>query len=106
LPRPGWNTNHSYGTRFKRHTFSANIASLESTLSDESIPFENFSSLLAENALFHSNMDGTSNSINHYAFAVASDDSLHYGQMRKAPDREKFEQDMKREVADLLAINQ
>jgi hypothetical protein len=103
VPRPEWNENHPYATRFKRRTMLANTAVLESTLSDETIPFADFSALLAEHALLQNNTDGTPNSVHHYAFAAANDDSLHYGQMRKAPDRENFEQDMQREVADLLA---
>jgi hypothetical protein len=101
-PRVAWNENHPYNSRFKRQTFSANIAALESTLLDETVPFDNFSALLAEHAFINGNTDGTSNSINHFAFAAANDDTLHYGQMRKAPVRAQFELDMQREVANLL----
>jgi len=101
--RPAWNQDHPYSTRFKRKVFSANTAALESILSDETTPFANFTALLAEYTAIHSNSDGTSNSSHHFAFAAANEDTLHYGQMRQAPDRDKFEEDMRREVADLLA---
>jgi hypothetical protein len=67
------------------------LAALESILSDETIPFANFTALLAEQTAIHSNSNDTSNSSHHYAFAAANEDTLHYGQMRQAPDREKFD---------------
>jgi hypothetical protein len=79
------------------------VAVLESILSDETLPFDNFAALLTEQTAINSNSDGTSNSLHHYAFAAANEDTLYYGQMQQAPDREKFEADMRREVADLLA---
>jgi len=60
--RPAWNQDHPYSTRFKRKVFSANMAALESILSDETIPFANFTALLAEQTAIHSNSDSTSNS--------------------------------------------
>jgi len=100
--RPAWNQNHPYSTSFKKKLFSANVAVLESVLSDETLPFANFAALLAEQTVTNSNSDGTPNSPIHYAFAVAHDDTLHYGQMLQAPDHDKFETDMQREVANLL----
>jgi hypothetical protein len=105
LPRSAWNQHHPYSTRFKRKVFSANVAALEAALSEITLPFDNFSALLAEHSKISSNTDNTHNNIPHYASAAAHDDTLHYGQMRKAPDRTKFEQDMQREVTDLLASN-
>jgi hypothetical protein len=78
------------------------VAVLESVLSDETLPLANFAALLAEQTVTNSNSDGTPNSPIHYAFAAAHEDTSHYGQMLQAPDRDKFETDMQREVADLL----
>jgi hypothetical protein len=77
------------------------VAVLESILSDETLPFDNFAALLAEQTAINSNSNGTSNSLHHFAFV--DEDTLYYGQMRQAPDQEKIEADMRREVADLLA---
>jgi hypothetical protein len=100
-----WTQNHPYSTRFKRKVFSAKAVVLESALSDDTLPFDNFAALLAEHSNISSNTDGTNNNIHHYAFAAANNDTLHYGQMCKAPDHAKFELDMQREVTDLLASN-
>jgi hypothetical protein len=102
LPRKNWNKNHPYLTRFKQ-TFSANVAALENILLDNNLPLDRLTALLAEQNAIHSNIDGTDNMLQPFAFAAVDDDTLHYGQMRKAPDREKFEQDMQREIKDLLA---
>ncbi len=64
------------------------------------------SALLAEQEAIYSDTDGTTNlPYQPFAFATADNDSLHYGQMRKDIDRSKFEEDMQREVADLLSSN-
>ena len=102
LPRRNWNQNHPYSTRFKQ-TFSANIAALESTLPDDSLPLDHLTALLAEQSAVSSNEDGTDNLLQPFAYAAVDDDTLHYGQMRRAIDRDKFELDMQREVRDLLA---
>jgi hypothetical protein len=61
--------------------------------------FTGLSTLLAEHDAISSNTDGASNlSVQPYAFAAAGEDTLHCGQMRKDPDRDKFELDMQREV--------
>jgi len=103
-PRKNWNQNHPYSTRFKQ-TFSANIAALENTLADENLPFDRLTALLAEQNAIHSNSDGTNNLCQPFAFAAVDDETLHYGQLRKAPDRSKFELDMQCEVQDLLTSN-
>jgi hypothetical protein len=92
LTHSAWNQHHPYSTWFKRKIFSANVAVLETALSDDTLPFDNSAALNHSNV--SSNTDGTHNNIPHYAFVAANDDTLHYGQMRKAPDRAKFEQDM------------
>jgi len=102
LLRRNWNQNHPYSTRFKQ-TFSANIAALESTLTDDSLPLDHLTALLAEQSAVSSNEDGTDNLLQPFAYAAVDDDTLHYGQMRRAIDRDKFELDMQREVQDLLA---
>jgi len=101
-PRKNWNKDHPYSTRFKQ-TLSANIAALEEVISDDSFPIDRLTTFLAEQHAIHSNPDDTANSLQPFAFAAVDDDTLHYGQMRKAPDREKFEEDMQREIKDLLA---
>jgi len=102
LPRKNWNKNHPYSNHFKQ-TFSANIAALENVLSDDNLPIDRLTALLAEQNAIQSNIDGTDNMLQPFAFAAVDDDTLHYGQMHKAPDREKFEQDMQRKIKDLLA---
>ncbi len=105
IARKNWNTGHPYSTRFKR-TITANVAALESTLENEENIFSlsGLSALLAEQEAIFSNSDETSEiPFKHFAFAAASEDTLHYGQMRKDPDRAKFELDMQREVSDLLS---
>jgi hypothetical protein len=105
LIRPAWNKNHPYSTRFKRKIFSANVAVLESTLSNKALPFDDFSALLAEQNDILSNTNGTPNHTTPYAYTATNDDTLHYGQMWKAPDRDKYELDMQCKVADFLASN-
>ena len=46
--------------------------------------------------------DGTPNESQYFAFAAASDDTLHYGQMKRDFDHHHFVKDMQREVAGLL----
>ena len=89
-------------------TIQANIAALESTLDNETNIFSlsTLSALLAEQEAIHSHNDGTTNlPFKPYAFAAAGKDTLHYGQLRKDPDCDKFEVDMQREVKDLLDTN-
>jgi hypothetical protein len=100
--RGDWNQAHRYPTRFKQ-TMTANIAALETTIVEEEFTLQGLSALLAEQNAISSNDDGTSNEFQHYAFAAAGDDTLHYGQMRKDADRSFFEVDMQREVNDLVA---
>lgn len=106
VAREAWNPNHQYSTRFKK-TMTANVAALETTLENEIHHFSlnGLCALMAEQDAIHSNNDGTSNILHPFAFAAANDDTLHYGQMRKDPDRDKFEIDMQREVSDLLSSN-
>ena len=82
---------------------NANVAALEYSLVEESLGLQGLSALLADQDLIYSNDHGILNESQHYAFAAAGDDSLHYGQMRKNPDRSLFEADMQREVNDLVA---
>jgi hypothetical protein len=105
--RDNWNPNHNYSTRFKK-TMTANVAALESTLDDNDVhlPIKNLSALLAEQEAIYSDTDGTIDlPYQPFAFATADNDSLQYGQMRKDADRSKFEEDMQREVSDLLSSN-
>jgi len=100
-PRKNWNENHPYSTRFKQ-TFSANIAALENTLSDDTLPVDHLTAYLTEQNSIHAKDDGTANLVQPFAFAAVDDDTLHYGQMHKAPDRDKLDTDMQREIKDLL----
>ncbi len=96
IARKNWNNNHQYSTRFKR-TITAYVAALESTLENEENIFSlsGLSALLAEQEAIFSNSDNTSEMpFKPFAFAAAGEDTLHYGQMRKDPDRAKFELDM------------
>ena len=102
LARKTWTKDHRYPTRFKQ-TMQANVAALDSFLDSEALSLTGLSALLAEQDAVTSNNDGTLNESQHYAFAAASDDTLHYGQMRRDPDRSLFEMDMQREVNDLVA---
>jgi hypothetical protein len=103
-PRKNWNQDHPYSTRFKK-TLSANIAALENVLANDQLPIDHLTALLAEQNSIYSNTDGTDNMSQPFAFAAVNDDTLHYGQMRNAPDRDKFELDMQREVQDLISSN-
>ncbi len=76
---------------------------MENILSDDTLPIDHLTAYLTEQNSIHANDDGTTSSVQPFAFAAVDDDTLHYGQMRKAPDRDKFETDMQREIKDLLA---
>jgi histone deacetylase 1/2 len=67
--------------------------------------FNFLTALLANQDAINDIGDDMPNEYQHYAFAAASDDSLHYGAMRKDKDRPLFEEDMKREVSDLVKSN-
>jgi len=97
---PGWNPNHSYNTRFRaKHT--VNIATFSPTFHDTTLhhflsthDIRPFSTPLCYQSLPPSFLHSTTNS-----------DTLHLGSMHTDPDRLLFEQDMRREISDLLATD-
>ena len=68
----------------------------------DDVPLDCLVALLAERSTIDSNADGTLNSLNPFTYKATNDDVLHYGQMLKDPDREKFEEGMKAEMKGLV----
>jgi len=64
----------------------------------DDVPLDWLVTLLAEQADIDSNEDSTLNCLDPFTFKAANDDVLHYGQMLKDPDQEKFKEGMKTEM--------
>jgi hypothetical protein len=102
IPSQGWNSNHQYQTRFKQkfhanHCISEELStnSFDDNLYEAFIAVQNSQPMPSDNEL---------NFLEHYACAASTNpDVLHYGAMLKDPDHPHFENDMKREIKDLLA---
>jgi hypothetical protein len=95
----GWNMNHPYNTRFKRR-IEAPLATLAFT------PFFTESALsayLATDDAFPSSTSTPLSTIQHFAYSATPKDTLHFGELQSDPDKHHFDQDMIREVTDLLA---
>jgi len=102
IPPQGWNSNHQYQTRFKQkfhanHCISEELSTnpFDDNLYEAFIAVQNSQPMPSDNEL---------NFLEHYACAASTNpDVLHYGAMLKDTDHPHFENDMKREIKDLLA---
>jgi len=92
----GWNSSHHYNTRFKK-TFHANLTP---SCTEASFDVSTISAFLAvqDNSLIPNDKDFMALSL----IANNNPNVLHLGTMQKDLDRSKFEEDMRREVQDLL----
>jgi hypothetical protein len=100
----GWNQAHPYNTRFKRH-FTANIADSSSSLHNKVFSESTINAFLATQDLSPTIDLQTYHALQNVVSTTASlpKDTLHYGEMQRAPDREHFETDMCREMTELFA---
>ena len=74
---------------------------LHKTHTDDNTPLDRVTAFLAEHAAINTNDDGTLNELDPFAFKAMNDDVLHYGQMLKDRDHDKFEEGMKKEMQGL-----
>jgi hypothetical protein len=96
----GWNSNHKYGTRFwLKHTASIAITPTKDLYVDPLL------ATFLQSHDIHPILDPTCfQSISPQIDSSSSvKDTLHYGEMIRDNDRTFFEQDMRREVQDLLS---
>jgi hypothetical protein len=98
----GWNAHHPYATRIKQK-FSANTCFIDDDIDANPFDDDLYSAFIATHNSHPIPSDHEMSFLAHYIYAASSKpDVLHYGAMLKDPDKPFFEEDMKREVHDLL----
>jgi hypothetical protein len=100
--RTGWNSHHAYETRFKKKVL-ANTALPTIDTALTSLDDNLVSSLITVQDSYPIHSGTNIPYLEHLSYAAKSNpDVLHYGSMIKDSNRSLFEQDMDREVSDLL----
>jgi hypothetical protein len=101
LPRSGWNNEHRYHTRFRKHVMAS--TTLPDYLEFNFTPAHQAMAFVAEQVAINSDNLGSPTEVNPYSFLAAdSSDVLHWGQMTRDPDRSKFQAAMQEEIDGLF----
>jgi hypothetical protein len=101
--RPGWNASHTYATRFRQKFMAYSAIVPRPSSSFDADLYSAFISV-QDSYPIHSTSDLPF--LEHLSCAAGTNpDVLHYGAMLKDADKPAFEQDMIREVNDLLHSN-
>jgi hypothetical protein len=104
LNRPGWNSDHKYNTQFRKSVVAA--TSIPEYVDFKLTPTHNAMAYVAEQIAVHSDTLGSPTEVNPFSFLAAdSSDVLHWGQMTRDPDRQKFEEAMQDKIDGLFAHN-
>ncbi len=98
-PHTGWNPSHRYNTRFKQQHI-ANLAPIDTaTQFTEDI----LTSYLASQETYPFDNNNALHALQHLVLTASNDkDTLHFWEMQQAADHSLFEQDMCREMTDLV----
>jgi hypothetical protein len=99
--QPGWNRDHTYGTRFKAHvqvnlTYANHLPTAHQ--SDQTPVLDQYATMISRIETLATLDDGSPNFIHPSA---VHNDVLHYGDMLHADDKNHFVQAMEDEVAGL-----
>ena len=95
-----WNVKHPHNTCFHCHV-QAKVAAHDATIADDNTPLDRVTAFLVELAAINVNDDRTLNNLDPVAFKAMNNNVLHYVQMLKDRDHDKFKERMKKEMQGL-----